>query len=63
MKIRHSDDLKLIIPINFFSVYNGHGGDVITEELKENLHKHLVYSKWFFEDPIELILQTFHNTE
>jgi len=63
MKIRHSENSKQIIPINFFSVYDGHGGEVIAEELKENLHKHIVNSKCFFDDPIEAILQAFLKTE
>lgn len=63
MKIRHPQNLKQIIPINFFSVFDGHGGEAIAEELNENLHKQIVYSKNFFENPIEAILLAFQKIE
>ena len=49
--------------INFFSVYDGHGGEAIAEQLKDNLHKHIIYSKGFYNNPTDAILNAFQKIE
>lgn len=49
--------------MNFFSVFDGHGGEVIAEELSENLYKQIIYSKSFCYNPTEAILSAFEKIE
>lgn len=52
-------DMKL----NFFGVYDGHGGMACTEYLQENLHRFVLASEYFPQDPGQALLGAFAEAE
>ncbi len=48
---------------SFFAVYDGHGGSLCAEFLRDNLHDYIVNDKFFPENPTEAIKNGFMNAE
>lgn len=48
---------------NYFSIFDGHGGETIANYLKDNLHKQIIKSKLFYDNPIEAIYKAFRKIE
>ncbi len=63
MTIEHPQKPSKVIPVRFFSVFDGHGGEAVANKLKDNLYKQIVYAKRFYDNPIEAILKAFHIFE
>lgn len=48
---------------SFFAIYDGHGGSTCPEFLKEHLHRYLVNSEYFPEDPQMALFKAFEEAE
>ena len=49
--------------ISYFGVFDGHGGDKCSKFLKENMHKYLLKSNLFVNNPVEAIKEAFNKAE
>ena len=47
----------------FFGVFDGHGGHVCAEYLRDNLHNFVIQSEHFPKDPREALIQGFKECE
>ena len=47
----------------FFGVFDGHGGHLCAEYLRDNLHNYVIQSEHFPRDPREALIQGFKECE
>mmetsp|Transcript_110 Transcript_110/g.125 ORF Transcript_110/g.125 Transcript_110/m.125 type:complete len:85 (+) Transcript_110:1207-1461(+) len=64
MKPKNKHTLDLNWPqICFFGVFDGHGGSVCADYLRDNLHNFVIQNEKFPLDPKLALLQGFKNCE
>lgn len=63
LKIKNPEKENKFLSVNYFSIFDGHGGEAVAEELKENLHKYIFESNEFFYNPTNAILNAFKTIE
>jgi hypothetical protein len=48
--------------VSYFGLFDGHGGEAVADELKENMHNYLIDDR-IFDNPINSILNGFNKME
>jgi serine/threonine protein phosphatase PrpC len=61
MKVENNYSQKIPV-VSYFGLYDGHGGEAVAEELKENLDNYIIDDN-FFNNPINSILDGFSKME
>ena len=49
--------------INYFGLFDGHGGDFVAEELNKKLHKLILENNNIIENPVDCILEGYQKAE
>lgn len=49
--------------ISLYSIYDGHGGDYVSNYLRDNLHNELISNEQLLRDPKKTILDTYYKIE
>ena len=62
-QLKKNNNEPLLLNISYFGVFDGHGGDKCSKFLKENMHKYLLKSNSFVNNPVEAIKEAFNKAE